>query len=167
MAGVFPATVALPLLHIVQAAARTPSVDPTVLGVAASVGGMVLARLYWPQGLTLRRLARSRCVRVAMGVLLFAAILPSVVPYDHVLPGSHVDNIAAAASAHEAHCHGAPASCADAPVAAGPGQLMFTEPIVVAPPMLAVLIVLATPALCGITPRPDTRPPQPARAAAI
>ena len=62
-----------------------------------------------------------------MSSLVFFAVLPSVVPYDHLLPGLHHDQSIASEAVHETHCHLTPGSCADAPVAAGPGQLMCSS----------------------------------------
>jgi hypothetical protein len=91
--------------------------------------------------------------------MVFFAVLPSVVPYDHLVPGLHRDTSVAAEAVHQTHCHVTPGSCADAPVSAGPGQLIFNEPLVIAPAMLAVLLFFALPAMAGITPRPEVRPP--------
>ncbi len=147
----------LPLLHTV-AAATAATVDPAVLLPALVVFAVVLIWLCSPR-MTSSRFTRATALRLTMSSLVFFAVLPSVVPYDHLLPGGHVDNPAEDAI-HAQHCHGSPASCADAPIAAGPGQLIFSDPLVVAPALFTVLIALTTPALSGISIRPPTRPPR-------
>ena len=62
------------------------------------------------------RLLRAPATRAVMASLVFFAVLPSVVPYDHLLPGLHHDDSAAAEEAHSTHCHVTPGSCADAPL---------------------------------------------------
>jgi hypothetical protein len=152
----------LPLLHTV-AAATAATVDPAVLLPALIVFAVVLIWLWSPRAMRSSRFTRAAALRLTMTSLVFFAVLPSVVPYDHLLPGGHVDTPAAEAL-HAQHCHGAPASCADAPIAAGPGQLIFSDPLVIAPAVLAVLIALTIPALSGISIRPPTRPPRPSLA---
>lgn len=147
----------LPLLHTV-AAATAATVDPAVLLPACVAFTAAMFWLWSPRPLSRR--VRERVLRVTMSVLVFFAVLPSVVPYDHVLPGVHDDDTPAAEATHARHCHGDAASCADAPVAAGPGQLIFSDPLVLTPALLAVLIAIAVPALTGIAIRPPTRPPR-------
>jgi hypothetical protein len=152
----------LPLLHTV-AATKAASVDPAVLLPAIVALTVVLIWLWSPPAMRSSRLTRAAALRLTMTSLVFFAVLPSVVPYDHLLPGGHVDNPADDA-VHAQHCHGSPATCADAPIAAGPGQLIFSDPLVVAPVLFAVLIALSIPALSGISIRPPTRPPRPSLA---
>lgn len=98
-----------------------------------------------------------------MVALAMLALLPSVFPYDHVLPHlaghAHGHDAAHAASAHAAHCHGDPGSCSDAPVPSGPGQMVAGEALVVAPVMMLVLVSHQTPLLAGVSRRPEVRPP--------
>jgi len=151
------------LLHVAPAASRvTTSVDLPVVALAAAFFGFALTALVpapaprlWSAG---RRLLR-RVAPIVVGGAVALAVLPTVVPYDHLFPVAHAASTAADEAEHEAHCHGAPASCADAPVTVGPGQLMAAQPIVVAPAMFAVLVVLTLPALIGRIPRPLLRPP--------
>jgi hypothetical protein len=149
----------LPLLHVVQTAGKVTAVDPGVLALALLTLAAVLAWQWAPRPLTLGRVTRMPVMRVTLAALLFFAVLPSVVPYDHLLPGITHDDSTAATAVHATHCHISPGSCADAPLAAGPGQLIFSEPLVIAPAMLAVLLIFASPALAGVTHKPDTRPP--------
>jgi hypothetical protein len=152
----------LPLLHTV-AAATAATVDPAVLLPALIVFAVVLIWLWSPRAMRSSRFTRAAALRLTMTSLVFFAVLPSVVPYDHLLPGGHVDNPAEDA-VHAQHCHGSPASCADAPIAAGPGQLIFSDPLVIAPALFAVLIALTIPALSGISVRPLIQPPRPSLA---
>jgi len=150
---------ALPLLHVAQAAGQVPVVDPRLVTLAALLFAAVLVWQWTRRPLSVRRLSRMSAMRLTLAVLLFFAVMPSVVPYDHLLPGLQHDDGAAASAVHATHCHLSPGSCADAPLAAGPGQLIFSDPLVIAPAMLAVLLVFAAPALVGVTRKPDTRPP--------
>ena len=149
----------VPLLHVVQAATHVTTVDPAVLALALLSFAAVMAWLWAPRPLSLRRAARSRTMRAVAAVLFFFAVLPAVLPYEHLLPGAHDDG-PGAESIHAAHCHIAPGSCSDVPLASGAGQFLVTEPLVVVPAMLTVLIALTMPAMRGITLRPDTRPPR-------
>jgi hypothetical protein len=149
----------LPLLHIAQAAGKVTVVDLRLVTLAALVLAAVSAWQWAPRPLSVRRLSRMPAMRLTLAVLLFFAVMPSVVPYDHLLPGLRHDDGIAATAVHATHCHISPGSCADAPLAAGPGQLIFSEPLVIAPVMLAVLLIFAAPALVGVTYKPDTRPP--------
>jgi hypothetical protein len=69
---------------------------------------------------------RKRLGQALFGVLITLAVLPAVLPYDHILARG-ASSGAGPATAHAKHCHVASASCADAPVASGPGQFIFTE----------------------------------------
>ncbi len=149
----------LPLLHIVQTATTVPAVVPRIVLLAAALLAAVLAGTWMPRPMSLQRLTRAPAMRASLSVLVFFAVLPSVVPYDHLLPGLHQDDTAAAEAVHASHCHLSPGSCADAPLAAGPGQLIFNEPLVIAPALLATLLAFSVPAMTGITLRPETRPP--------
>jgi hypothetical protein len=96
---------------------------------------------------------------LALAALVFFAVLSSVLPYDHLLPGLHTGESEAEEAVHASHCHASPATCSDAPVTSGPGQLLFGAPVVVVPSMLAVLVLPTIPVLAGITRRPEIRPP--------
>jgi hypothetical protein len=149
----------LPLLHVVQAATHVTTVDPAVLTLALLAFGVVMVWLWLPRPFSFRRAARSRVMRGTLAMLVFFAVLPGVLPYEHLIPGAHDDGPAGEA-VHAAHCHIAPGSCSDVPLASGAGQFIVSDPLVIVPTMLAVLIVLTTPALRGISLRPDTRPPR-------
>jgi hypothetical protein len=117
-----------------------------------------LAALSWISRPLMRR--RRTAARAALAALVFLAVLPSVFPYDHLLPGQLLFGASEAEeSMHASHCHVSPATCSDAPITSGPGQLLFGTPMVVVPSMLAVLLMLTIPALAGITRRPEIRPP--------
>lgn len=152
-----------PLLHAARGAvetARSVGSWPKVAFATALADG---SRAGWAthRG-PLPRLSsrtRRRLVMLAGSALTVLAVLPSVIAYDHLLPrDTHADQSAAV---HAAHCHGVPASCADAQVTSGPGQLLNAAPLVVAPPMLSILLLAITPILIGVTRRPHLRPPQP------
>jgi hypothetical protein len=107
------------------------------------------------------RSGRRRASRFAIALLFFVAVLPAVLPYDHLFPGhSHIAT-GVEAAAHESHCHGSPGTCSDAPVPSGLGQLLMSAPLVVTPAMLAVLIAATATVLVGISFRPEVRPPLP------
>ncbi len=104
------------------------------------------------------RHGRRRFSRGMATVLVFLALLPSVVPYDHLFAQ---DTHAAGESdaVHATHCHVSPGTCSDAPVSSGPGQLLLSEPLILAPAMLAILITATATVLVGISFRPEIRPP--------
>lgn len=146
------------LLHVAQAATGVTAPDPGIVALAVLVLATVSIYLWAPR-MSVQRLTRAPAMRASLGLLVFFAVLPSVVPYDHLLPGITHDDGPAASAVHATHCHISPGSCADAPLAAGPGHFIFSEPLVIAPAMLAVLLIFAAPALAGVTHKPDTRPP--------
>jgi hypothetical protein len=152
-----------PLLHAAQ---TTVGATPPILIwlaclVGATAAGALLAVL--SQGVLSRpRVRRTLAIRIC-GAFTALAVIPAVVPYDHLIPSAHADEIVA----HEAHCHESPAACADAPVTSGPGQLIDAAPLLVEPLMLAIMLVAATTLLVGITRRPILRPPMGAASLAI
>ena len=145
------------LLHIGNSAANWTTVDLWVIaaGVAALLAAAVA--IWLPVH---RRRVRHRFVRRAaalfVALAVVAAILPAVLPYDHLFSASGAsghDDV------HAAHCHVSPGSCSDAPVSSGAGQFLTSEPLIVAPALVAVLIIVSAPVLAGRNPRPDLRPP--------
>ena len=145
------------LLHIGNTAARWTTVNPWIvaLGVLLFVAA---AALIW-RPLSGRRLLR-RIGPPTLALAVALAVLPSILPYDHLLPpvaGHAAEH--AASNVHASHCHVTPGSCADAPVTAGAGQFLASDPLLVTPVLTLVAIMLAIPALAGITMRPLTRPP--------
>lgn len=150
-------TFAVPLLHIVQSVATVTTVDGLVvaLAVLAFLGWLVFATRPWRAP----RRTKRRVAMVAGSLLVALAIMPSVLPYDHLF--AHVDahHGSEAAEVHASHCHDTPGTCADAPLTAGPGQLLLGGPLMPAPALISVLLVLATPLLVGMTLRPEVRPP--------
>jgi hypothetical protein len=146
-----------PLLHAAQAVHTAASINLPALaltvGVVAAVatfGALALAHL-------LRKARSRRRVALVTGAVLAAmAVAPSVVPYDHLGAfGAHDDHSAV----HVSHCHTSPASCSDAPVTFGPGQLIGADPLIVVPAMLSMLILAAVAPLLGVSRRPELRPP--------
>lgn len=145
------------LLHIGNTAARWTTVNPWVVALGLLLF-MAVACLVW-RPRCVNRFAR-RAARPAMAAVVALAILPSILPFDHLLPApaSHAAEHGAAAI-HASHCHVSPGSCADAPVAAGLGQFLATDPLLVVPALLLSAIILTIPLMAGVTTTPLTRPP--------
>ena len=154
---------ALPLLHASQAPVAASALDARVATVA-SLAFAVTAAMIWRPALAgraaLMRATMWRRVAGHVAVVMTAlALLPAVLPYDHFLPGLHIEDKADEA-VHASHCHVAPGSCSDVPLASGFGEFVFNEPLVVLPAMLAVALFAAARVLRGTMPRPEVRPPQ-------
>lgn len=152
------------LLHIAQTTVQVTAVDPAVLLAAGLVFAAAAFAIWAPASpmsfRTMRhRRGRRRIASAAISVLVFLALLPSVVPYDHLF-GPDAHGAAAESAVHVSHCHVSPGTCSDAPITAGPGQFILSEPLVLAPAMLAVLIAATVTVLVGIALRPETRPPR-------
>ena len=155
-------TMTLPLLHAGDTLRSTIEVDrlATALGllVFTFVGAWLWrAELHTAVASLAHRRPRRRLATIAFGVLVLLAMVPTILPYDHLFDGGHDDGHA---SVHAAHCHDStPGDCADAPVTSGPGQFIAADPLLVAPVMLSVLLIVAVPLLRGISQRPEIRPP--------
>jgi hypothetical protein len=125
-------------------------------GVAAFIAA---AALIWAPRRRGRLSVRGRDLRQAgrgiVVALAFLAVVPSVLPYDHLVPSSHTEH----EDIHTAHCHGAPGACADAPVTSGPGQMLMGEPLTAVPSMLSLLLLVTVVPMIGLTRRPEPRPP--------
>jgi hypothetical protein len=143
------------VLHIAQRASAVTALDRWVIVAGAAFIAFALGAIWLPAVLR-RRAARGRLARLALVAFVALALSPSLLPLDHVIAGTAPS---AESALHKEHCHGTPASCSDAPVSAGSGQFLTAQPLTVAPAMLMLLILLATPVLTGITRRPDLRPP--------
>jgi hypothetical protein len=147
----------LPLLHVTQTATQVTTVDGRVAAIAAAALVIALAAI-WRDELLRPRIRRAISVRVA-SVLVFFAILPAVFPYDHLF-AEHGAISEADEVTHSMHCHLTPGSCAEAPISTGPGQLIFSDPLLqTATAMLLVVVYVAGRTLYGRTLRPDLRPP--------
>lgn len=143
----------LPLLHASQTVVQAlPSATACLVVLAIAVAAGAAANAFT----RLRRRTRVRAAIAAAWALTLIALLPSVVPYDHLAAAMHTDG---AAAVHESHCHGTPSSCADAPVTSGPGQMLDAAPLLVAPVLTLLLLVVTATTLVGITRRPILRPP--------
>ncbi len=150
----------LPLLHIARSVVTVTTVDgwAVALAVLAFIGWLAWTVRPWRASKRTQR----HTLRVAAFVLAFLAVLPAVLPYDHLFvqhlahDGDHAE---AASEVHASHCHDTPGSCADAPVTAGPGQMLASGSLVPSPALLSVLLLLALPILLGVTWRPEVRPP--------
>lgn len=153
---------ALPvLLHAALAAAHALTVEPRMALAAAALLVAVLVAVWRRDLAELARAAppradRRRLVIVAATLLVAAAVLPSVVPYDHLAAGAHAEEHQ---DLHGLHCHTTPASCADTPIASGPGQFMTFEPLLVIPALMATLLIVALAVPRGVGHRPRLRPP--------
>lgn len=157
-------TDSLILLHIAQTAVRITTVDPAIVAAACVAFAIAAVAIWLPSStLSLRTLrhrrGRRRIASTGISVVVFLALLPSVVPYDHLFVQEHHPETAAAEAVHASHCHASPATCSDAPITAGLGQLLMSEPLTATPAMLALLMLITTTVLVGISFRPDTRPP--------
>ncbi|MEX2246454.1 MAG: hypothetical protein WEC75_07180 [Dehalococcoidia bacterium] len=146
-----------PLLHIANTAVDALSLDLRIVVVAIVAFAAVSALISLPRRHVGRR-DRQRAMLFAAAVLTATAVLPSIFPYDHLFgeaphPGSEAQAV------HQSHCHATPASCADSPVASGPGQFLQSAPLLVVPSLLSVLLLFAAAPLVGITRRPPTPPP--------
>jgi hypothetical protein len=106
-----------------------------------------------------RRAGRRRAVRGACGVLVFLAVLPAVLPYDHLLMPRH-DDSTQTSSAHQMHCHDTPGSCSDQPMTSGPGEFLFAGPLIVVPSLFATPLAMVAPHAPSFSERPTTPPPQ-------
>jgi hypothetical protein len=151
------------LLHITQATAQVTTVDPARLATAVAALAFTAIAIWLPRSplsvLALRsRRHRRRAAGVVVTALLFLALLPSVVPYDHVFTND-VHAGAEEASVHVSHCHVSPGTCSDAPITAGPGQLLMGDPLIVAPALLTTLLAETTDVPVGVSHRPEIRPP--------
>jgi hypothetical protein len=152
----------LPLLHATSGVATAP---PLVLWLCCFAGGVAAGGFAAWCGARLRRArTRRRAGILVAGVLAAMALAPSVIPYDHILPGAAHEN---SSSVHAAHCHDSPAGCADASVTSGPGQMIDSAPLLGEPAMLSVLLLVLAPVLVGVSRRPALRPPLRAALASI
>jgi hypothetical protein len=151
-------TAYLPLLHVGETVVRVTVLDERVLVAGALLLALATAAIWWPRRAG-RASFRKRDLRSAgrgvMVALAFFALLPSVVPYDHLLVAPHKGH----EDTHALHCHGAPGECADAPIPAGPGQMIAAEPLIAVPAMLSLALLIAVIPLAGVTRRPELQPP--------
>ena len=150
------------VLHIAQTAVQVTTVDPAILSSAFALLAFAAVAIWLPHSpfsfSTLRhRRYRRRAAGAGITALLLLALLPSVVPYDHLFTHAHSDG--EEASVHVSHCHVSPGTCSDAPITSGPGQLLMGDPFIVAPAMLAVLVAATAALLVGVSLRPEIRPP--------
>ena len=105
------------------------------------------------------RRSRRRVASCGIAIVVCLALLPSVVPYDHLFVQEHHSDAAGMKAVHASHCHASPATCSDAPITSGLGQLLMSEPLTATPAMLALLMLITTTVLVGVSYRPETRPP--------
>jgi hypothetical protein len=149
----------LPLLHVVQTASRATLDAPLVIA-AAAVFAAVCVVLWRPQIASelAHRSGRRRVARAIVSVLAFLAVLPAVLPYDHIF-APH-DDSAQTSAVHATHCHASPGTCSDVPVTSGPGELLFSTPLLPSVEFTEVLLEEAAPHVKTVAPSPLTPPPR-------
>ena len=150
---------ATPLLHVADSLDTVTTVDWRIVALAIVLFPGALCAIWRP---IMRRRTRRRAATTVITALAFLAVLPSVLPYDHMLP-AHQAHAAEESGFHASHCHDTPGSCADAPLAAGPGQFLSTNALLIDPLLAAFVLMLAVPVLHGLTRRPPIPPPLAAR----
>jgi hypothetical protein len=148
----------LPLLHVAETVVRATVLDGRILVLGALALAVALVFIWAPRSdgrIVMReRHWRGLARGAALGLALFA-VLPSVLPYDHLLVTAHAGH----EDTHELHCHGAPGSCADAPLPSGPGQMLGADPLIVVPAMLSLALLVVVLPLSSVSRRPELRPP--------
>ncbi len=102
--------------------------------------------------------ARRNLLTVVAYVAIAIAVLPGVLPLDH-MTAAH-DDSPAEQQVHASHCHESPGTCSDLPLLSGPGQFLAPEPLILAPAQVSVLLPVSAAALAGRTDAPETRPPR-------
>jgi hypothetical protein len=152
----------LPLQHVGQAALNSGMPDPRIAALAIVAFLVAAAVIWWPLLPARARLMRRRfwqtIAKRLVALMVVAAVLPAVLPYDHLFAGAHVDGDAHEA-VHVSHCHVSPGTCSDAPVASGLGQFLLSEPLVIVPAMLAIVLLSSVAILRPVYTRPETPPP--------
>jgi hypothetical protein len=109
-------------------------------------------------------------------LLLLVTVLAQISYLDHVvaeyLPASQShghsthdhgnDDQQAATSSHALHCHEGLAGCSDLPLAAGPGQILLSEELLVGATMATLLfaVLRGDSRLTGLAIRPVLQPPR-------
>ena len=83
----------LGLLHISQTAVDVTTIDPIVVAVALAALAVATAAI-WRRPMTplrgfISRRSRRRAVSLVATAFVFFALLPSVVPYDHLFGDTH------------------------------------------------------------------------------
>lgn len=154
-------SVPLSPLHIGRAALDAGAPDLRVVAVALAALAVATV-LIWapalPSGAVLRRRVWLSLGTKLVVVMVALAVLPAILPYDHLFGPAHADG-GADKAVHVSHCHASPGTCSDAPLASGLGQFLFSEPLVVAPAMLTIVLLAAGVTLHGVYRRPETPPP--------
>jgi hypothetical protein len=151
-----------PLLHVGDTVRTVFVIDQGAIVLGLLVFAVATAWIWRDEvvralGPALERRFRQRALSVAAAALVLLAVAPTIFPYEHVLAVGHADGYDLV---HAIHCHDStPGDCAEAPVGSGPGQFISTDPLIVVPVMLAVIVIVATPVWTGINSRPLTRPP--------
>ena len=153
----------LPLLNAAQSAAKVAHLDRSLLASACAILGSAVTVTWRPQwraaaNVIRHRGARRRFAAGMMISLMFLAMLPSVLPLDHVV--SRHQESQGHDEVHAAHCHTSPGSCSEMPLQSGPGQFPVRDPLIVAPVLIVILLVMTFPLLFGFRHRPEVPPPR-------
>ena len=155
-------SVPLPLQHVGQAALNAGTPDLRIAALAITAFALAATVIWWPLLPARARIMRRRfwqgVAKRLVALMVVAAVLPAILPYDHIFASAHVDSDAHEA-AHVSHCHVSPGTCSDAPVASGLGQFLLSEPLVIVPAMLAIVLLSSAAILRPVYRRPETRPP--------
>lgn len=177
----------LSFLDVAQTTAELTSVRRTVLGTAVAALSSGVAVIWQPSKWTRvnpfrhRHLRRRIFLAVAPGAIGLA-VLPGMLPLDNII-SPHED------SGSEQHVHAAhgrelpgagietemddeyfemhaargqesPGACCNLLLVSGPGQFMAPEPLIVAPVLLNVPVLITVASLAGRGERPEVRPPR-------
>jgi len=144
-----------PVLHAGETVARL-TVDWRVLAVALVALVVALVIIWRPTRLRapLHATRARSLARTAVCALALLAVLPSVLPYDHLI----LDVPAGDAETHAQHCHGA-GECSSGGASSVAAPFVEPESLLAAPALTSVLLLLLIAPLTGVTRRPEPRPP--------
>lgn len=152
---------AMPLLHAASGSAdAVASVDLRFVIAAAACGGFAFGGLVGcamarrPIGV---RIGSPQFQRFAAAFVLLFAVLPNVAAWEHVLQSGGTDS---GAEVHAAHCHESAGTCSEMPVLSGPGQLLFSDPLLTEPVLGERLLPARDVILVGRFSNPDVPPPR-------
>jgi hypothetical protein len=148
----------LALLHVASTAAASTSLDWRVVASAVAVLAAAETVVWRPWRWISGRRGRLRTIRAVTSLLVFLAVLPAVFPYDHILP--HVEDEHEDESVHRLHCHLSPGTCSDVPLTSGPGELIFSAPLLPSVHLSTVALEERTERLTPSTFAPLTPPPR-------
>jgi hypothetical protein len=149
-----------PFLHISDAVPAT-SVDWDVVAVAALMAVSALI-LIWRPAVPLPRFAPTRRGTLARrfgGILMALALVPAVLPFDHLWGPDGALSPGELAS-HASHCHVSPATCSDSPATGAALQALTNDALIVEPGFLPTELFTDPQLVHGRTISPLTPPPR-------